>query len=92
MANEEMRREARMLVLEYMLQRQTIAVYGLLTMTPSQIKQQHAAIRKRMSQEKWSSDDPGQSALISGEVEDAFDRYLRSLESMLVSQGLLPKP
>jgi hypothetical protein len=91
MNQDTLKSEARLLVIEYMIQRLLITAYASAKLSPEQIKQAHKNIREQMSKEEWPAPDPGQSALASGEVEDALDRFLKSFEAMLAERGLLPK-
>jgi hypothetical protein len=89
MDEKALKAEARLVVLEYMLQRLYMFVYGIMHVTSDDIRRAHQKLPATIGKESFSETDPAFSMLIGGELEDALGNFLGGLESMLAEVGLL---
>lgn len=76
--------EARLLAIEYMIGHLHKMVYGLGGATAEQIAQSQAGFREQLKRETFSGPGihPTQSDLAAGEVEEAFDNLLKIIAEM----------
>lgn len=83
--------EARLATIEYMVQRLYSFTYKSHGLSSDEIKVAHENMREMVRTESFPTKDPAKAALAQGLVEDAFQDFLASLESMLKDLGLLEK-
>jgi hypothetical protein len=73
---QEIKLEARLLVIEYFLADNFRITYGLLGVSAEAIKQSHDKMREHVLTLRPSSSDPALSDLAAGEFQEAFGRML----------------
>lgn len=87
MSEKEVKIEARLATVEYMLQRLYFITYAANGVTSEQIEKAHASLREQHLTQTFPSDDPAISALASGETEEALSDFLSGLEKLLKTEG-----
>lgn len=91
MDEKALKAEACLIMLEYMLQRLYMIVYGTQRLGSDDIKRAHKNVLATIGGETFPQTDPAFSMLIAGEPEDACGHFLGTLDEMLIETSTLEK-
>lgn len=89
MSEKELQSEVRLLAIEYMVTNLYNILYRIVGADKEVIATAMASFREKMRTEVFPGLDAEQSALASGEIEDAVGRFLQMIEEMT---GVARKP
>lgn len=85
MTEHQIRLQAQVDALQYMLQRAYAMFYIATNKSSEEIKTGHDQLKTVFLAQYFKSDDPALSALIAGELEDALSEFLSGAEQMTKS-------
>jgi hypothetical protein len=79
---DELKNEARLMAMEYMIANMYVLIHRANRSTPQQIDASHQQARQMLGQLTIPGIDPAQSDLASAEIEAAVERLLGLIEEM----------
>jgi hypothetical protein len=78
-------------ILEYMVQRQYMFMYGQYGWNIPSIREHHKRLKEHIDSEFFPTTDASQSMLLAGALGDALSDFLIGLEEMIENSNKFPK-
>ena len=82
MTEQELKAEARLMAIEYMITNAYALLHRAFRSTPEMVRQSHVGARAMLGQMTIPGLDPAQSDLASAEIQAAVERLIGAIEEM----------
>jgi hypothetical protein len=87
MTEQELKAEARLMAIEYMITNVYVLLHRVFRSTPEMIRQSHEGARSMLGQMTIPGLDPAQSDLASAEIQAAVEKLIVAIEEMSGTAG-----